>query len=259
MRLTWRAGLHLAAAGSAITLITMIGSVPVSASPGGHPGPAGLLPAVRGIPRPPTVTTAMAKSDDILDSAQQFSAVRTAPGDHGQPGRVHRGVRRRGQARSTGGRWREVTNQPYNSDAVGYRDPTWSNSSGGARPGGRADDRARRGRQCPLRRGGRRRRVAVDRRRRALDAGLRPAEQPVHRGAGRRTPPTTRSGSAPARRTPARTPTPATASSGPRDGGRTWQLVGNSLPNHLVYRITFDGARARLRRHELRPAPAHRA
>ena len=49
MRLTWRAGLHLAAAGSAITLITMIGSVPVSASPGGKPGPAGLLPAVRGL------------------------------------------------------------------------------------------------------------------------------------------------------------------------------------------------------------------
>ena len=48
MRLTWRAGLHLAAAGSAITLITMIGSVPVSASPGGKPGPAGLLPALRG-------------------------------------------------------------------------------------------------------------------------------------------------------------------------------------------------------------------
>ena len=26
------------------------------------------------------------------------------------------------------------------------------------------------------------------------------------------------------------------------DGGRSWQLVGNSLPNRLVYQITFDGA-----------------
>jgi len=26
------------------------------------------------------------------------------------------------------------------------------------------------------------------------------------------------------------------------DNGRTWQLVGNSLPNRLVYQITFDGA-----------------
>ena len=31
-----------------------------------------------------------------------------------------------------GGPWSEVTSQPYDSDAFGYRDPVWSNSGGGA-------------------------------------------------------------------------------------------------------------------------------
>src|SRR5207302_11301426 len=30
------------------------------------------------------------------------------------------------------GTWNEIPNQPYNSDAQGYRDPVWSNSGGGA-------------------------------------------------------------------------------------------------------------------------------
>ena len=33
---------------------------------------------------------------------------------------------------ATGGSWSEVTNQAYDSDAAGYRDPVWSNSGGGA-------------------------------------------------------------------------------------------------------------------------------
>src|SRR5215471_1278546 len=80
MRLTWKMGLHLAAAGSAITLVTMIGSMPVSASPGGHPGPAGLLPALRGHSSLTTADDPGGEGNDILDSAQQYSAVRTAPG-----------------------------------------------------------------------------------------------------------------------------------------------------------------------------------
>ena len=30
------------------------------------------------------------------------------------------------------GSWKELTTKPYNSDAVRYRDPFWSNSSGGS-------------------------------------------------------------------------------------------------------------------------------
>src|SRR5436190_1868068 len=133
MRLTWRAGLHLAAAGSAITLITMIGSVPVSASPGGHPGPAGLLPALRGHSSLTNADDPSGEGDDILASAQQYAAVRTAPGTKVSPAAFAAATTAAGKLAQTGGRWRELTNQPYNSDALGYRDPTWSNSSGGAR------------------------------------------------------------------------------------------------------------------------------
>src|SRR5437763_14879959 len=133
MRLTWRAGLHLAAAGSAITLITMIGSVPVSASPGGHPGPAGLLPALRGHSSLANADDPGGEGDDILASAQQYAAVRTAPGTKVSPAAFAAATTAAGKLAQTGGRWQEVTNQPYNSDALGYRDPTWSNSSGGAR------------------------------------------------------------------------------------------------------------------------------
>src|SRR5262249_56233734 len=84
MRLTRRAGLHLAAAGSAITLITMIGSVPVSAALGGKPGPGGLLPALRGVHHGTSVEPG-GESEEIIDRAGQFAAVRTAPPTHVRP------------------------------------------------------------------------------------------------------------------------------------------------------------------------------
>src|SRR5438105_2061505 len=131
MRLTWRTGLHLAAAGSAITLVTMIGSVPVSASPGGKPGPAGLLPAVRGLHH--GTNDGGGESDQIMESATQFAAVRTAPGTTVSPAAFAAATAAAAKLPQAGGRWQELTNQPYNSDALGYRDPIWSNSSGGAR------------------------------------------------------------------------------------------------------------------------------
>ena len=127
MHLTWRAGLQLAAAGSAITLITMIGSVPVSAAPGGKPGPAGLLPALRGFHNG-TNDDAGGEGDDILSSAEQFASVRTAPGTKVSPAAFAAATAAAGKLAHSGGRWQEVTNQPYNSDALGYRDPIWSNS-----------------------------------------------------------------------------------------------------------------------------------
>ena len=241
MRLTWRAGLHLAAAGSAITLITMIGSVPVSASPGGHPGPAGLLPALRGHSSLTNGDDPGGEVDDILNSAQQYSAVRTAPGIKVSPAAFAAATTAAGKLAQTGGRWQEVTNQPYNSDALGYRDPTWSNSSGGARlvtgrmtalavdgnalyagaaAGGvwKSTDRGRHwkqvfGQQNNLSIGA----LAVD-----------PADHSIWVGTGE-----------------PNTSQDSYAGNGiyrSADGGRSWQLVGNSLPNRLVYAITFDGA-----------------
>src|ERR1700747_310198 len=119
MRLTWRAGLHLVAAGSAITLIAMIGWVPVSASPGSHhPGPAGLLPALRGHSSLTNGDDPGGEGEDILDSAQQYAAVRTAPGIKGSPAAFAAATTAAGKLPQTGGRWQEVTNQPYNSDAL---------------------------------------------------------------------------------------------------------------------------------------------
>src|SRR5579859_6536607 len=115
MRLTWKAGLHLAAAGSAITLVTLIGSVPVSASPAGKPGPAGLLPAVRGLQH--GTYDGGGEANQVLASAQQFASVRTAPATKVSPAAFAAATTAAGKLATSGGRWQEVTNQPYNSDA----------------------------------------------------------------------------------------------------------------------------------------------
>ncbi len=241
MRLTWRTGLHLAAAGSAITLITMIGSVPVSASPGGKPGPAGLLTALRGHSSLTNGDDPGGEGDNILDSARQYSAVRTAPGIKVSPAAFAAASTAAGRLAQSGGAWQEVTNQPYNSDALGYRDPFWSNSSGGARlvsgrmtalavagttvyagaaAGGvwKSTDRGVHwtqvfGQQNDLSIGA----VAVN-----------PADHSIWVGTGE-----------------PNTSQDSYAGNGvyrSADGGRSWQLVGTSLPNRLIYQITFDGA-----------------
>ena len=258
MHLTWRAGLQLAAAGSAITLITMIGSVPVSAAPGGNPGPAGLLPALRGLHH--------GANDDgggeVRGHHGLGRAVLRGPdraGDQGQPGRVRRGDRRGEQAR------------PLRRPLAGGHQPALQlRRPGLPRPdlvqlqrrraaGDRPDDRARRGRQAPC----------------------TPGRPPVACGG----PPTAaRTGS---RSSPSRTTCPSGQSRSipadhsiwvgtgepntnqdsyagngiyrSADDGRTWQLVGNSLPNRLVYQITFDGVGHVYAATSYGPAPALRA
>ena len=110
MHLSWRAGLQLAAAGSAITLITMIGSVPVSAAPAGKPGPAGLLPGVRGLHNG-TNDGDGGESDEIMDRSEQFAAVRTAPGTKVSPAAFAAATAAAKKLTHSGGRWQEVTNQ----------------------------------------------------------------------------------------------------------------------------------------------------
>jgi hypothetical protein len=240
MRLIRRAGLHLAAAGSAITLIAMIGSVPVSAAPAGKPGPAGLLPAVRGLLHATNDDDSGGESEEIMESAEQFSAVRTAPGTTVSPAAFAAATAAAGKLAHSAGRWREVTNQPYNSDALGYRDPIWSNSSGGARlVAGRMTALAVNGKA--LYAGGADGGVW-----RSTDGGahwkpvfaqqnnlsigaiaVNPADHSVWVGTGE-----------------PNTSQDSYAGNGiyrSGDNGRTWQLVGNSLPNRLVYQITFDG------------------
>jgi hypothetical protein len=239
MHLTWRAGLQLAAAGSAIALITMIGSAPVSAAPAGKPGPAGLLPALRGLHHGANDDPG-GEGEDIMNSAEQFSAVRTAPGTKVSPAAFAAATAAAGKLAHSGGRWQEVTNQPYNSDALGYRDPFWSNSSGGARLvsgrmtalavdgsalyAGAADGGVWRSTDG----GAHWKPVFAQQNNLSIGAvAVNPADHSVWVGTGE-----------------PNTSQDSYAGNGvyrSGDNGRTWQLVGRSLPNRLIYQITFDG------------------
>ena len=129
-------GPQVIATGAVITLLTMIGSAPVSAAPGHHhPGPAGLLPAVRGhnsANQPADKGADNGESEEIMDSSAQFAAIRTAPALTVSANAFTAAAAQARKLSEVGGHWREVTDQPYNADALNYRDPIWSNSSGGA-------------------------------------------------------------------------------------------------------------------------------
>jgi hypothetical protein len=127
------------AAGTVVAVLTMLGSAPVSAASGrhvGHPGPAGLLPSIRGTHgganQPADHGADGGESDEIMDSSEQFAAIRVAPGVSVSADAFTAAQKQARKLSRFGGRWQEVTDQPYNSDALNYRDPTWSNSSGGS-------------------------------------------------------------------------------------------------------------------------------
>src|SRR5689334_1893550 len=64
-------------------------------------------------------------------SAEQFAQARTAPGIV-LPGAYSAAFTSLQGLPTSGGSWTEVTNRPYNSDDPRYRDPNFSNSSGGS-------------------------------------------------------------------------------------------------------------------------------
>ena len=240
MRLTWRAGLHLAAAGSAIALITMTGSVPVSASPGGKPGPAGLVPAVRGVQHGTNANNGGGESDEIIASAQQYAAVRTAPATSVNPAAFSAAAAAAAKLPTLGNRWQQVTDIPYNSDAVNYRDPVWSNSSAGnglvagrisalAVDGKTLFAGAAAGGVWRSTDGGAHWTPVFDQQNNLSIGALAvdPADHSIWVGTGE-----------------ANTNFDAFSGDGvfrSANNGRTWQLVGNTLPNYLIYRLTFDG------------------
>jgi hypothetical protein len=245
MRHYRKADLRIIAAGSVIALMTMAGVLPASAAPAPKPGPAGLVPALHHHSSIKAASNASSsdgggESEDILDGAAQYSAVRTAPAATVSASAFTAAAAQASHLPEHGGSWQEVTNQPYNSDALGYRDPTWSNSSGGA---GLVS-----GRMTAL---------AVDGHTlyagaagggvwRSTDGGtnwtpvfdqqndlsigalaVNPADHSIWVGTGEpNTSQDSYSGNGVYRSA---------------DQGRTWQLVGDALPNYLIYQITFDG------------------
>lgn len=236
------------AAGTVVAVLTMLGSAPVSAASGrhvGHPGPTGLLPAIRGthsgLNQPSDKGADGGESEQIMDSSEQFAAVRVAPGTSVSSNAFTAAQKQARKLSRFGGRWQEVTDQPYNSDALNYRDPTWSNSSGGAGlVSGRITALATDGQTIYA--GG-----AAGGVWRSFDGGqhwtpvfdqqgdlsigalaINPADHSIWVGTGEAN---------------------TNADSYTGDGiwrsdnfGHTWRPVGNPLPNDLVYQVTFDGA-----------------
>ncbi|MDQ6615391.1 MAG: glycosyl hydrolase [Actinomycetota bacterium] len=105
-------------------------------APGGNnQGPAGLTARLR--QRAAQVNNIHAHADAgndtdaILDGAQQYTDVRTAPATSVSSAAFTAAGSQAAALGRTGGAWKEITTLPYNSDAVGYRDLVWSNSSGG--------------------------------------------------------------------------------------------------------------------------------
>jgi hypothetical protein len=232
------AGPRIAAASSVIVLMAMAGTASAAASPRPHQGPAGLLPGLRH-------TMLQAGSDGNLDqvlaSAEQFSAVRTAPATSVSPAAFAAASTAAAKLSLTGQSWSEVTNQPYNSDAVGYRDPIWSNSSGGsglvagrisalAVDGGTLYAGGAAGGVWRSTDGGEHWTPVFDQQDNLSIGALavNPADHSIWVGTGE-----------------ANTNADSYTGNGvfrSADGGRTWQLVGNALPDYTVYRLTFDGA-----------------
>jgi hypothetical protein len=208
------------------------------------PGPPGLTARLR--PRAAQVGNVQPHADAgnetnaLITRAQQYDEVRTAPATSVSSAAFTTAISQAGALRRTAGAWKEITNIPYNSDALGYRDPIWSNSGGGAglvtgritalavdgntvyagAAGGgvwRSDDSGATwlplfDQQGVLAVGA----VAVN-----------PADHSVWVGTGE-----------------ANFNFEAYAGSGiyrSGNGGLTWQLVGNALDNSLVSRLEFDG------------------
>jgi hypothetical protein len=72
------------------------------------------------------------ETEDLNAAAAQYSDIRNAPAEQVDPQAYYAGVGQGQGLPALPGAWRELTDQPYQSDDPAYRDPIWSNSTGGA-------------------------------------------------------------------------------------------------------------------------------
>src|SRR3954452_21213161 len=71
------------------------------------------------------------EENEALRAAEEYDAARTAPARNA-PAEALSAARAEAAALAANGAVSELTTQPYDSDAPGYRDPLFSNSGGGA-------------------------------------------------------------------------------------------------------------------------------
>ena len=181
------------------------------------------------------------ESEELMDRSEQYAAVRTAPAATVSAEAFQVAARQARTLPATPGTWQELTDRPYDSDALGYRDPFWSNSSGGAglvsgrmsaivtdgdtvyagaADGGVWKSTDHGAHWTPI----------FDKQTRLSIGALAidPADHSVWVGTGE-----------------ANTAFENYEGDGiyrSADAGSTWQLVGDRLSNSLVSRITFDGS-----------------
>jgi hypothetical protein len=169
-----------------------------------------------------------------------YAAVRTAPGTSVSAGAFQAARSAAAALPLAAGSWSELTTKPYNSDAVNYRDPFWSNSSGGAGlVSGRMSAIATDGNAVyagaadggvwkSTDKGAHWTPIFDDQSRLSIGAiAIDPADHSIWVGTGE-----------------ANTAFENYTGDGSYrsgNGGQTWALVGNRLDNSLVSRITFDG------------------
>lgn len=230
---------------TAVAGISSLATGPSGASPSATPaGPRGLTAHPHKAASAATASgpegSDGGETAELMDRAAQYAAVRTAPAATVSAEAFQSAARQARALPLAGGAWRELTSQPYNSDAVHYRDPVWSNSSGGAglvsgRMTAIASDGnvvyagAADGGVWKSANAGTSWQPIFDRQTR-LSVGaiaVNPADHSIWVGTGE-----------------ANTAVDNYAGDGiyrSADGGRSWRLVGNRLSNSLISRITFDG------------------
>src|ERR1700690_3322664 len=128
-----RPGLRLVVIGSAVAVVAALGSPALAGAHSRHPGPAGLVPALRHASISPN-DDAGGEPEDIIESAEEFAAVRTAPATSVSAAAFTAAGKAASQLPQTGSHWRQGTHPPFNPYAGTYPGPARGHSRGGHRP-----------------------------------------------------------------------------------------------------------------------------